>query len=88
MTGVDSSAARYQVQTEERDCSLTVCGEPYSRKSEAARIARHLAKNAALGARNFLVFDNRTELFVFTAKVKPLATHRAPSAVVEAALAA
>lgn len=61
---------RYQVQVEERDCSLFDCGKPYSRKAEAVRIARHLARNAALGARNFLVFDNKAESFVFTATVR------------------
>ena len=60
---------RYQVQVEELDNTLVDCGSPYSTKREATRIAKHLAKNCPQGATNYLVFDNRADIFVFTTRV-------------------
>jgi len=60
---------RYQVQAEESDCSLTDCGYTVSSKAAAVRIARHLARNCKHNTLNYLVFDNRAEVFVFTARV-------------------
>lgn len=66
--------ARYQVQAEESDCSLTDCGEPHASKRNAVRVARHLARTCPHNTLNYLVFDNREESFVFVAKVRPVKT--------------
>lgn len=62
--------AHYQVQVEETDNTLRDCGDALSQKRLAVKIARHLAKNCPHGAANYLVFNNRTELFCFVAKVE------------------
>jgi hypothetical protein len=64
---------RYQVQTEEADCSLLDYTPAEATKAQAIRIARLAAKSDILKAqrvRNVLVYDNRTERFVFERLVK------------------